>query len=149
MFTWYNEYALELWNAHNSLKNLCDKLADPEYTKQRRAEEEAVEERISKDGSSSRWEPQAQPAVLGNTILPMLSNRTRFEDCIEKIEGNHSQYLQGVAKKHGGTPQLSLKFPAICAEIKVDGERMVIHVTRAGVVTMHTRNGKLFDSHTS
>jgi ATP-dependent DNA ligase len=36
---------------------------------------------------------------------------------------------------------LPIKFPTFIAEVKLDGERMIVHVQR-GVVTMHTRQGK-------
>jgi hypothetical protein len=39
IFAWYSQYAMELWNSHNSLKNLCDKLVDPIYTKRRQAQD--------------------------------------------------------------------------------------------------------------
>ena len=73
---------------------------------------------------------------------------TTFENCIEKIQGNHSKYLEVTAGTDAtstntyGTPRMSLKFPAICAEIKVDGERMVMHITREGTVTINTRSGQ-------
>jgi ATP-dependent DNA ligase len=117
------------------------KLADPEYTLQRQKEETEFEQNRDKDGGvSSKWEPQAQPAVLGNTISPMLSNRSNFNGCITQLQVNHKEFL----KTYDQQQRLSLKFPAICAEIKLDGERMVVHATREGIVTIQTRNAKWY-----
>jgi DNA ligase-4 len=94
------------------------------------------------EGVASRWEPQAQPAVLGNTISPMLSNRVSFANCMTQLHHNHKEFL-----KTSSHPQyLALKFPTICAEIKLDGERMVVHIQggEEGTVTMQTRNGKWY-----
>lgn len=137
LLTFFNPYAMELWNAHNSLKNLCDKLADPDYTTQRIEQEKF--QHAMQEGAASRWEAQAQPAVLGNTISPMLAEKSQFATLLNKVHHNHTEYLKTTSKP----PYLALKFPTICAEIKLDGERMVVHFSE-GKVTMHTRNSKWY-----
>eukprot|EP00934_Nitzschia_sp_Nitz4_P002616 Nitzschia sp. Nitz4//scaffold52_size167869//42917//46816//NITZ4_002267-RA/size167869-processed-gene-0.92-mRNA-1//1//CDS//3329554008//2606//frame0 len=140
LLNWFNPFAIELWNAHNSLKNLCDKVADPQYTITRKEELKRKAELEQGSGMVSRWEPQDQPAALGNTISPMLSSRVTTSDCMTKLEYNHREYR----KKSLHPECLALKFPAICAEIKLDGERIVAHVQAEGQVTMQTRNGKWY-----
>jgi ATP-dependent DNA ligase len=140
IFAWYSQYAMELWNSHNSLKNLCDKLADPLYTKRRQAQDAMQQAMTDGVAVASRWEPQNQPASLGNTISPMLSSRVSFANCRTQLESNHKEFL----KTSSSQLHLALKFPSICAEIKLDGERMVVHVTNDGTVTMHTRNSKWY-----
>ena len=74
------------------LKNLCDKLADPEYHARRKEQEERI--RCVEEGTASYWQPQNQPAILGNTISPMLSNRVRFDNCMTMLQENHKKYLE-------------------------------------------------------
>jgi DNA ligase-4 len=133
----WSPYAIELYSAHNSLKSLCDKLANPEYEESRKKQEEL--ERKMNQGLSSRWDPQSQPVILGNVLSPMLSSKLTFEKCMTQISGNHIDYLKISPEKD----YLALKFPVVCAEVKLDGERMLVHV-RNGKVTMHTRNGNWY-----
>eukprot|EP00980_Cylindrotheca_fusiformis_P025864 scaffold14741_cov135-Cylindrotheca_fusiformis.AAC.14 len=133
----WSPYAIELFSAHNSLKSLCDKLANPEYEESRRRQEEL--EKKMNEGLSSRWDPQSQPVILGNVLSPMLSSKLTFEKGMTQISANHAEYL----KSSPGKDDLALKFPAICAEVKLDGERMLVHVEK-GKVTMHTRNGNWY-----
>lgn len=133
----WSPYAIELYSAHNSLKSLCDKLANPEYEESRRKQEQ-LNAKMSQ-GISSRWDPQSQPVILGNVLSPMLSSKLTFEKCMTQISANHTEYL----KASPGKDKLALKFPVVCAEVKLDGERMIVHV-RNGKVTMHTRNGNWY-----
>jgi DNA ligase-4 len=164
LLSWYSPYAMQLWNAHNSLKNLCDTLADPNYTLARQAEEEYQRQKQKQHGAAtsySRWQPPSQPAVLGNTVSPMLSNRVTFATCLTQLHGNHTEYLKQQTANNNGSSSyipLALQFPTVSVELKVDGERMMIHVQGAGdadadssssssgsgIVTMHTRNGKWY-----
>jgi DNA ligase N terminus len=158
LLSWYNPYALELWNAHNSLKNLCSKLANENYYNERQRMEDWKRQQEQQEGSgggggnmeaaANKWLPQALPATLGNTISPMLSERTTFAKCLTQLQENHQRYLKS-SSLFRPIP-LALKFPAFCAEIKLDGERMIVHMERQpqqqqkGRVTMHTRNGKWY-----
>ena len=142
---WYSPYSMELWNAHNSLKNLCDTLADPHYHDIRQHQEQLIrEEEQQAMNSVSRWQPQTQPAMLGCTISPMLSNRVSFANCMTQIQWNHVEYLKQQQQSSWTYIPLSLKFPTVAVELKVDGERMLIHVAEDQTVTMHTRNGKWY-----
>jgi hypothetical protein len=155
LLSWYNPYALELWNAHNSLKNLCSKLANENYYNERQRmedwkrqqEQQEQQQQPSAATSASKWLPQALPATLGNTISPMLSERTTFAKCLTQMQENHQLYLKQASSLR--PIPLALKFPAFCAEIKLDGERMIVHMERQQQqqqcrVTMHTRNGKWY-----
>ena len=135
----YSKYALEIWGANNSLKSLCNKLANPEYERNRRILED--DERRASQGLTSRWDPQTQPVLLGNVCTPMLSSKLTFDKAMTQITANHSEYLKTAPDREC----LALKFPTICVETKLDGERMIIHV-KDGKVTMHTRNGKWYSN---
>jgi hypothetical protein len=148
ILSWYSPYAMSLWNAHNSLKNTCDTLADPNYTLERQAQEEYQRQAQQQGTAASRWQPPSQPAALGNTISPMLSNRVNFSNCVTQLHGNHTEYLKQTAGSSGGNSStyipLALLFPTVSVELKVDGERMIVHVQEDGIVTMHTRQGKWY-----
>lgn len=135
----YSRYAMNLYNANNSLKNVCDKLANPEF--QKHLEEQERFESANRQGTITRWAPQSHPATLGSVISPMFSARTTFESCMSLIASNHAEYLKAAGKEK--TQCLALKFPAICAEVKLDGERMLAHVVQ-GKVTLQTRNSKWY-----
>mmetsp|Transcript_6990 Transcript_6990/g.17073 ORF Transcript_6990/g.17073 Transcript_6990/m.17073 type:complete len:755 (-) Transcript_6990:3498-5762(-) len=133
-------YATELWNAHNNLQRICTTLADPTYTERRRKMEEIRKSHAHE--SESIWEPQMQPAELGNTLTPMISMRSSFDKLMTQTQVHHQAYLKKFYRTKTHKP-LSLLFPALTAEIKLDGERMVIHINN-GRVTMNTRNSKWF-----
>ena len=84
-----------------------------------------------------------EPAELGHGIVPMLSNRASFEKALSLISARHQSYLlrfpkgDPILEKYDKT--LAFKHPAFLSEVKVDGERMLVHVNR-GEVTMHTRS---------
>jgi ATP-dependent DNA ligase len=126
-------YAMELWSAHTSLKSLCDTLAYPQYERSRQQEEE--NEKQFEKGTATRWEPQKEKVAIGNIFAPMMSGKLYFEKAMSVISTNHTIYLKTSPEK----ACLALRFPAICAEVKLDGERMLAHVLD-GKVTIQTRN---------
>ena len=77
-------------------------------------------------------------AVLGNTIAPMLALKVYFRDAMAELCRGHRAY-----SKQMGVNLLPLRNPAIICEVKLDGERMVVHV-RQGIVTMQTRRGRWY-----
>jgi ATP-dependent DNA ligase len=142
VLNWISPYAQELWNSHNNLKKVCAIIADPSFTA-RRQELEELRKRQSQ-GLASLWEPQVEKAVLGNVISPMISVRSSFEKLMTQTQANHQNHLKRFY--HPSTKQhrpLSLKFPALTAEIKLDGERFIVHVNN-GRVTMNTRRSKWY-----
>jgi ATP dependent DNA ligase domain len=129
-------------NAHNNLKRICAILANPGYSAQRRELEEMQQQQLV--GKASLWEPQLQPAVLGNTLSPMISVRSSFQKLMTQTQANHHEYLKKFYHPSTKTHRpLSLQFPALSAEIKLDGERMIVHI-QDGRVTMNTRNSKWY-----
>ena len=94
------------------------------------------------DGTATIWEPQIQPAVLGNTLSPMISIRSSFEKLMTQTQAHHQHYLKKFHPK-SSKAYLSLQFPVLTAEIKLDGERMIVHI-KNGRVTMNTRNSKWY-----
>jgi len=135
-------YATDLWNAHNNLQRICTALADPTFTDRRgRMEEIRKNQRQERE---SIWEPQVQPAELGNTLSPMISTRSSFEKLMTQTQAHHEVYLKKIYPTSSKTHRpLSLQFPALTAEIKLDGERMIIHI-KNGRVRMNTRNSKWY-----
>jgi hypothetical protein len=99
------------------------------------------------------------PAELGNTITPMLSSRGSYDIILGNLHKHHAEYLAGLEQleKQGqeglneelDIPRqlhsLSLAFPAFINEVKLDGERMLIHVNR-GNVTMQTRQSNWYSN---
>jgi DNA ligase-4 len=81
-------------------------------------------------------------AVLGNTIAPMLALKVYFRNALAELARPHREYAKRNVEKQQ-RHLLSLKNPAFIAEVKLDGERMVVHVEQ-GKVTMHTRRGRWY-----
>ena len=129
-------------NAHNNLQRICTTLADPTYA-DRRSRIEELRKRHTHNNESI-WEPQIQPAELGNTLSPMISIRSSFDKLMTQTQLHHEAHLKKFYPPSAKTHKpLSLQFPALTAEIKLDGERMIIHINN-GRVTMNTRNSKWF-----
>jgi hypothetical protein len=83
-------------------------------------------------------------AVLGNTIAPMLALKVYFRDAMAELCRGHRVHAKKEFKDDPGKLNLlPLKNPAFICEVKLDGERMVVHVKR-GIVTMHTRRGRWY-----
>ncbi|KAL3924697.1 MAG: hypothetical protein SGILL_000884, partial [Bacillariaceae sp.] len=142
IFKWLSPYAPELWSAHNNLKKVCAVLADPQYSNRRK---EMEQDRLNQTGGfASPWEAQVESAVLGNTLSPMISTRSSFEKLMAQTNKRHETFMRKVyptsAKQHR---PLSLRFPALTAEIKLDGERFIVHI-KDGKIEMNTRNGKWY-----
>jgi ATP-dependent DNA ligase len=77
-------------------------------------------------------------AILGNTIAPMLALKVYFRDAMAELCRGHRAHSKQI-----GLNLLPLRNPAILCEVKLDGERMVVHVRR-GIVTMQTRRGRWY-----
>lgn len=83
-------------------------------------------------------------AVLGNTITPQLALKVYFRDAMAELCRGHRAYAKKAFKDDPTKRNLlQLKNPAFICEVKLDGERMVVHVNR-GIVTMHTRRGRWY-----
>jgi len=138
-----------LWSSHNSLKAICDKLCDPDFAKER----ESIERRKQKasdsnsGGLDSYMPKSAVTPEFGQTLSPMLSERTGFDRILHEISRRHRDYIQSdEARQHSNVPAGSLAFlhPAFSVETKLDGERFLIHISKEGVVKMHTRTSNWY-----
>lgn len=84
--------------------------------------------------------PSTLPSKIGLTISPMLSRRTTFHTFLKEIAHRHSQLEKALPAESPAKSCLAIKHPAFACEIKMDGERDLIHIKR-GIVTIQTRNG--------
>lgn len=85
------------------------------------------------------WRPQSQiPPEITKTVSPMLSHRTSFESYLKDIAHRHHELDKVLPANAPAKSSLALRHPAFACEIKMDGERMLVHIER-GEVTMHVR----------
>ncbi len=74
-------------------------------------------------------------------IAPMLSMRTSFENFLVDIQKRHKAYTDLLERDNPlKSNSLALKHPVFSCEIKMDGERILSHISRKGVVKIQTRN---------
>ena len=138
-----------LWSAHNSLKGICNKICDPEFNKVRE-----VPNGMSSEEDTAKSDPMGLSSYLPQSLVapqfgivfsPMLSERTGFGRCLNDISARHRDFIQSeeARKRYPRVPTNCLAFvhPAFCVEPKLDGERFLAHVSRDGIVKMHTRRG--------
>ena len=76
---------------------------------------------------------------LGHTIFPMLSKRTSCKTLISDMERLHENLEEYLGDDVAVNSSLGVKFPAFICEVKLDGERMIVHVNR-GIVTMQVNH---------
>ncbi|KAL7548623.1 hypothetical protein ACHAWF_011897 [Thalassiosira exigua] len=133
-----------LWSgihgSFNSLRDLCTRLSDPEYMRLLRAAHETSARKVM-ESNRERWmTPSTLPAVIQKTITPMLSKRTSFRTFLKDVAHRHGQLDKVLPAESPAKSCMAIKHPAFTCEIKMDGERDLIHIKR-GVVTVQTRNG--------
>jgi ATP-dependent DNA ligase len=160
---YYNPHAMKLYSAFNNMKELCKRLSDPKYVtllkmtheqnakdivNQNRCVEQCKHYAQSVDiGFNAAfcifhvyreiWRPQSQiPPEIQKTISPMLSHRTSFDSYLKEVAHRHHELDKVLPVNSPAKSSLALIHPAIACEIKMDGERMLVHVKR-GIVTMH------------
>jgi hypothetical protein len=69
---------------------------------------------------SLKWmTPSTLPAVLGNTISPMLSRRTSFHTFLQELAQRHDQLDKALPAESPAKSCLAIKHPAFTCEIKV------------------------------
>lgn len=146
ILSWYSKHAMELYSAHNNLKSVCNKLCNPAYIQQREREKKEAEERLRQQRFTQLYDfpTDPDPVFLGNTISAMKSERTSFESLMADMQKKHALVMKKKLEKDDPLKKsLALNFPAFVAEVKLDGERMIVHINR-GKVTMHTRQGRWY-----
>jgi hypothetical protein len=131
---WYNESAVVLFSSHNSLKAVCNTLCDPELTP-------LASKCVGGGGHGISYmiQPPA-PITFGKPFFPMTSMRTGFQRCLSEISTRHRAW----GKTREASLPLSLLHPAFSIETKLDGERLLVHIRRDGVVKMHTRHSNWY-----
>jgi hypothetical protein len=153
-----------LWSAHNSLKGICDKLCDPEFTQAQHAYMNHIqqpgsissslnhnnnnENTMDDHGLDSYMKKSMSSPQWGIPFSPMLSERTGFDRILHDISNRHRSYLSSDDAKYYAQylshNNLSFRHPAFTVEPKLDGERILVHVSREGIVKMHTRRGNWY-----
>jgi hypothetical protein len=137
-----------LWSAHNSLKGICDKLCDPEFTdlQYRTVTQDEDNDRKENRGLESYMPRSLASPQFGLPFSPMLSERTGFDRVLNDISHRHRSYIKtdGTVYFPNATSSLSFQHPAFSVEPKLDGERLLVHVSRNGNVKMHTRRGNWY-----
>ena len=169
ILSFLNPFASDIHNSTNSLKELCTLLSDPQYVRLLKATIEKNTQDIMENNRyvkylaeiylllhplipsplhytlsrfhSNIWmTPSHLPAVIQKTLSPMLSRRTNFHTFLKEIAHRHSQMEKVLPAESPAKSCLAIKHPAIACEIKMDGERDLIHIKR-GIVTVCTRRG--------
>jgi hypothetical protein len=137
-----------LWSAHNSLKGICDKLCDPEFTDTHSHLNQQNDESDRKEikGLESYMPRSLASPQFGLPFSPMLSERTGFGRVLHDISRRHRSFIKTDGAIHfpNATTSLSFQHPAFSVEPKLDGERLLVHVSRDGIVKMHTRRGNWY-----
>jgi hypothetical protein len=148
-----------LWSAHNSLKGICDKLCDPEFAQAQHDYMNTVQQQAGLNGNSSSantgdlgldayMKKSLTAPQFGVPFSPMLSERTGFDRVLNDISSRHRSYLLSddakLFSQYISSHSLSFQHPAFTIEPKLDGERILVHVSRDGVVKMHTRRGNWY-----
>jgi len=139
-FIYKEDMALELHNSNKNLKKLCACLADSEYMERHMAKKQALEEKLLLFRNNMLRMPcYLEEVQIGSTIRPMLSKRTNCSHVLIDMERMKDEFV--FCKEDDETKLkrlLPIQFPTFICEIKLDGERMIVHVRR-GIVTMHVR----------
>ena len=139
-----------LWSSHNSLKAICDKLCDPDFALERLSlKRQKQKSTDSQHGGLDSYLPKSEaPPEFGCPFSPMLSVRTGFDRILDDISGRHRAFLASpeCKERHPHIPSDSLSFrhPAFSIETKLDGERQLIHISKDGIVKMHSRSSNWY-----
>lgn len=144
---WYHPYAMELWNAHNSLKAVCNKICRKNFQQKIvQTTEVSLEPTERHLLMASYMEGSSEDIEIDKMFGPMLSVRSSFESVMYDLSFRHAKFLkewQGGDLLNEASMTLACKFPTFCMEVKLDGERMIVHI-KNGIVKMHSRNSKWF-----
>jgi len=135
----FHPRAVAIYNSNRSLKHLCAALSDPEWMAyyEHRCKRR---ENLMLSHQTYKYLPRLDEGVkLGVTLSPQLSQRTSFESAMLHIVERHRVHARkeipdSVTERNF----LPMKFPSFLCEVKLDGERIISHVSN-GVVRMQTR----------
>jgi DNA ligase N terminus len=127
LFNWYDPQAMDLWNARSTLKRLCRDLAFASDEKEMAQKE--------KDGCLPYLVAPKDGLEFGTEFDPMRSEKTGFAILLANFSGRHRNHYESQTDA-----PLAAIHPAFTVETKLDGERMLVHFRRDGVVRMHSRS---------
>ena len=145
VINYYHKFAEDIYSANKNLKTLCATLCDREFLKRRKQLMEQERNTLDDHCRAQYLPKNNEPAVLNNTIDPMLSLRTSFETILSDLQKRHKAYADVLEKDDPLRSCLALKHPAFTCEVKLDGERILSHMKK-GVVKVQTRNGKWYSN---
>jgi hypothetical protein len=118
---------VELWNARSTLKRLCRDLAFSSDENEMAQKEQG--------GCLPYLVAPNDGIEFGTEFDPMRSERTGFAILLANISSRHRSHFESQTDA-----PLAAIHPAFTVETKLDGERMLIHFRRDGVVRMHSRS---------
>lgn len=148
IFNWYHPSATAIWSSHNSLKGVCNILCHPDFivmrNNHRMQEDGGANDQEPRRGTAAAYLPRNKdPVQFGVPFEPMLSERTSFQRALTNLSSRHRDFVASSSTlPHVDSSWLALRHPVFSVETKLDGERMLIHFSRDGVIKIHSRRGK-------
>jgi hypothetical protein len=158
LLEWYHPLAMDAYTSHNSLKMVLHRLCGLQpSTPQNNSQRPESTELNKIAGESSAVLPYLRTfsggtIKIGVPFTPMFSERTSFERLLSDVSRHHEYYRRHTIiddhrnRQHHnqGWECLAIRHPAFSVETKLDGERLLIHHHRNGLVHMHTRNSNWY-----
>jgi hypothetical protein len=133
LLNWYDPRAIDLWNARSTLKRLCDELAFSKTIEQEQTEAESLLH------GPLPYLTASNDIEFGVEFDPMRSEKTGFQIVLSNLSGRHREHFASASSSSSADPPLAAVHPAFTVETKLDGERMIVHFRRDGVVRIHSR----------
>ena len=133
-------------------------LCDPNFSsgvyvrrQQRSSEDSTVGTDDSKNNDLSSYMLTSAAALsFGKPFTPMSSARTSFDSVLDDISRRHrafaqaQQEAQSLEEPSTAAQSLSFRYPAFSVETKLDGERMIVHLSKDGIVKICSRVGNWY-----
>jgi hypothetical protein len=145
---WLDELAPTLWSGHNSLRGVCRIICQPEFRRQ----SEAIA-RVKDIRTLAPYQKMSPTSIqFGRVFTPMFSARTGFQRMLFELSDPHRTFLKDPKSEDSDPdaayknlcPMLGLQHPAFTMETKLDGERMLVHLSRDGLVKIHSKQGNWY-----
>lgn len=148
---WFDPVAPDLWSGHNSLRGLCRIISQPSFHGKAVGASGGDSSEDGVQTLASYLKKSSAQVQLGVPFTPMFSDRTSFQTTLFDLSLKHRKHLENplFGKLEERTtlktiPSLIMKHPAFSVETKLDGERMMIHLSRDGLVKIHTRQSNWY-----
>jgi hypothetical protein len=136
---YYHPLGPSLWCAHNSLKGVLHQLCQPSVAYMQ------VMKSSSCNATTTHLAPYLPSALTAVTLdaafTPMLSRKTGFQTLLTDLSTRHRSYVSlEENQEHAAHALLAVRHPAFCMEVKLDGERLLVHCNgKDGSVKVHSR----------